>query len=159
MGKLTDIQIRNWIKADERFELRGDGAGLYLSFRQTFASPYWRFRYRFAGKQRVVNLASYISVSLAEARKTAKEYRARVALGYDVAGEKKERKRAARAKIEAEKFERNVGQLADEYFERTILHRWKHPNIVRSRINKDIKPNLGKLAVQDVKPKHIDEML
>ena len=159
MGKLSDIQIRSWIYADERFDLRSDGEGLYLSFRQDFAVPLWRFRYRFAGKPRVMNLGSYTSVSLAEARKTAKEYRARIALGYDVAGEKQERKRAARAKIEAAKFERNVGQLADEYFERTILGRWKHPNIVRSRINKDIKPNLGKLAVQDVKPKHIDEML
>ena len=29
MGKLTDIQIRAWIKAGERFEQRGDGDGLY----------------------------------------------------------------------------------------------------------------------------------
>jgi len=39
-----------------------------------------------------------------------------------------------------------VGQLADEYFERMINGRWKHPHIVRSRIEKDIKPHLGKLA-------------
>ena len=28
MGKLTDIQIRSWIKAGEHFESRGDGDGL-----------------------------------------------------------------------------------------------------------------------------------
>ena len=159
MGKLTDIQIRNWIKADERFDLRGDGDGLYLSFRDNFAVPIWRFRYRFAGKQRVMNLGSYTALSLADARKTAKELRARVALGHDVAGEKQERKRVAVAKIESEKNALTVGQLADEYFERMILGHWKHPNIVRSRIERDIKPNIGKLAVQDVKPMHIDAML
>lgn len=159
MGKLTDMQIRNWIKAGERFDLRGDGEGLYLSFRKDFAIPIWRFRYRFAGKQRIMNLGSYAALSLADARKTAKELSAKVSLGHDVAGEKQERKRAAIAKIEHEKNAITVGQLADEYFERMILGHWKHPNIVRSRIERDIKPNIGKLAVEDVKPKHIDDML
>lgn len=159
MGKLTDVQIRNWIKAGERFEQRGDGDGLFLSYRENFANPIWRFRYRFAGKPRVMNLGSYSVLSLADARKTAKELRARVALGYDVAAEKQERKAEAAAKIEAGKRAVTVAHLADEYFERMILGRWKHPNIVRSRIEKDIKPNIGRLKVEDVKPPHIDAML
>ena len=159
MGTLTDLQIRNWIKTRERFEQRGDGDGLYLSYRESFAVPVWRFRYRIAGKQRVMGLGSYADLSLADARRTAKELRARVALGFDVAAEKQERKREAVAKIEAKKHALTVGQLADEYFERMILGRWKHPNIVRSRIERDIKPNIGKLAVEDVKPSHIDAML
>ena len=48
MGKLTDIAIRSWIKANERFEARGDGEGLVLAFGEDFAVPIWRFRYRFA---------------------------------------------------------------------------------------------------------------
>ena len=52
MGKLTDIEIRAWIKAGERFEGRADGDGLYLRFRENDTAV-WRFRYRFAGKQRV----------------------------------------------------------------------------------------------------------
>lgn len=111
MSKLTDIQIRGWIKADERFEMRGDGDGLYLRYRQVDANPLWRFRYRFAGKQRVMNLGSYTSLSLADARKTAKELRARVSLGHDVVAEKHERKRVAVAKIEAEKNALTVGLL------------------------------------------------
>jgi hypothetical protein len=100
---LTDLQIRNWVKTGERFEQRGDGDGLSLSYRQDFAVPRWRFRYRLAGKRRVMDLGSYSDLSLAAARKLAKELRARVALGYDVAAEKQERKREAVAKIEAEK--------------------------------------------------------
>lgn len=159
MGKLSDVQIRAWIKAGERFEGRSDGDGLYLRYRAEDRTPTWRYRYRFAGKQRVMNLGSYGDVSLADARKTAKELSAKVALGHDVAGEKKERKRAAVAKIERDKAARTVAQLADEYFERNILGRWKHPNIVRSRIENDIKPNIGKLAAEDVKPAYIDAML
>ncbi|AEG02716.1 tyrosine-type recombinase/integrase [Methylomonas methanica] len=159
MSALTDIQIRAWIKSGERFEQRGDGGGLFLSYRENFAMPIWRFRYRFAGQRRVMTLGSYADLSLAEARRQAKEYRARVALGYDVAGEKQERKAEALEKIEAAKNAYTVGQLAEEYFEKTILGRWKHPNIVRSRIEKDIKPNIGKIPVEDVKPMDISNML
>ena len=159
MAKLTDIEIRNWIKAGEHFEQRGDGDGLYLCYRDAYATPVWKFRYRFDGKQRVMNMGSYRNVSLADARKLAKEMRARVSLGYDVADEKQQRKSEAGAKIEAQRTAINLGQLADEYFERMILGRWKHPNIVRSRIAKDIKPAIGKLALDEVKPKHIDDLL
>lgn len=159
MGKLNDMQIRNWIKAGEHFDMRGDGEGLYLSFRNDFAVPVWRFRYRIAGNQRVMSLGSYAVLSLADARKTVKELRARVSLGHDVAAEKQDRKKVAVARIEEEKNALTVGQLADEYFARTILGHWKHPNIVRNRIERDIKPNIGKLAVKEVKPKHIDDML
>ena len=159
MGKLTDIQIRAWIKADERFEGRADGEGLYLRFRDKDAVPSWRYRYRFDGKPRVMNLGTYVTLSLAEARRAAKELSARVALGHDVAGEKQEKKRVALAKIEEAKNALTVAQLADEYFERNILGRWKHPNIVRSRIENDIKPNLGKMRADAVKPRDVDSML
>lgn len=134
MGKLTDVQIRNWIKAGERLDMRGDGDGLFLCYQETYAIPVWKFRYRFAGKVRVMNLGSFSDLSLADARKTAKELRARVALGFDPAGEKQERKAAVVAAIKAKKRAITVADLADEYFERMILGRWKHPNIVRARI-------------------------
>lgn len=159
MGKLTDMEIRSWIKSGERFEQRSDGDGLYICFRENYAIPVWKLRYRIAGKARILNMGSYRNVSLADARKLAKELRARVSLGYDVADEKRQRKSEAGAKIEAQRAALNVGQLADEYFERMILGRWKHPNIVRSRIEKDIKPAIGKMALADVEPKHIDDML
>ncbi len=159
MGILTDLEIRNLMKAGARFDARSDGDGLYLRYRKEDASPRWLFRYRLAGKQRVLDFGSYRDLSLANARKTAKEMRARVALGHDVQGEKKQRKAEAVAKIEAQNAVITVAALADEYFAARILGRWKHPNIVRSRIERDIKPNIGKLAVGDVRPKHIDAML
>ena len=159
MSNLNDMQIRQWIKVGERFEGRSDGNGLTLRYRSVDAVPMWRFRYRFAGKQRVMDLGSYAVLSLADARKKARELRAQVALGHDVVGEKQERKKAALAKLNADQSAVMVAQIADDYFERMILGRWKHPNIVRSRIERDIKPHIGGLAVDAVKPMHIDAML
>ncbi|BEO35190.1 phage integrase [Serratia marcescens] len=159
MGKLTDIQIKAWVKAGERFEGRADGNGLYLCYRESFATPKWRFRYSLAGKARAMWIGSYGELSLAKARETVRMLSARVALGYDVAGEKKERKASAIAKIEADKNARRVSDLATEYFERQILGRWKHPDILRRRIDKDINPHIGNLKADEVKPRHIDEML
>ncbi|MCW8351390.1 site-specific integrase [Citrobacter portucalensis] len=104
-------------------------------------------------------IGSYAELSLSKARETAKELAARVALGYDVAGEKQERKAKALAKMEAEKNAMRVSDLAAEYFERQILPRWKHPDILRRRIDKDINPHIGRMKVEDVKPRHIDDML
>ncbi|MCL2644385.1 MAG: tyrosine-type recombinase/integrase [Betaproteobacteria bacterium] len=159
MSKLTDIQIKGWIKTGERFEGKSDGGGLYLRFRQSDTVPGWTFRYRMGGKARVMTLGSYKVLSLADARRTVKEMSARVALGHDPAGEKQERKREAVRKIEEEKLQVTMGRLADEYFAAVILGRWKHPNIVRARIDNDIKPNIGHLPIGDVKPQHIDAML
>ncbi len=159
MAKLTDMQIKAWMKAGERFEGKADGDGLYLVYREKYAVPVWRFRYKFAGKSRVMVIGTYAELSLAKARETARELSARVALGYDVAGEKQERKAAALAKIEEEKNAVTMLVLANEYYERMILGRWKHPDIVRRRIDKDIGPALGHMKVEDIKPRHVDNML
>ncbi|EIY6649392.1 tyrosine-type recombinase/integrase [Salmonella enterica] len=159
MAKLTDIQIRAWKNSGEHFEGRADGDGLYLCFPKNYSAPFWRFRYRFAGKQRAMVIGSYPELSLAKARETTRQLSARVTLGYDVAGEKQERKAKALRKMEDEKHALCVSELAAEYFERQILNRWKHPDILRRRIDKDINPAIGLLRIEEVKPRHIDDML
>ncbi|WP_240669019.1 site-specific integrase [Dyella sp. M7H15-1] len=110
-----------------------------------------------AGQPQKLDLGSYSTLSLADARKVAKEMRARVALGHDLAAEKQVLKQDAVARIEAGR--NAVAKLADEYLAERIIGRWKHPNIVRSRIERDIKPAIGHLALADVRPSHIDTML
>jgi hypothetical protein len=41
MAKLTDMEIRNWIKSGERFEGRSAGGGLYVRFRVDDKVPRW----------------------------------------------------------------------------------------------------------------------
>jgi len=159
MANLSDIQIKSWIKNKVHFEGKSDGGGLYLSYRKTFAIPVFIFRYRFSGKQQKMKIGSYGNMSLADARKQCKELKALVSLGHDVASEKKARKSEAVAKIQAKENAFTAGQLADKYFNDQILGNWKHPNIIRAKIEKDIKPYIGNMAVDDVKPMHIDEIL
>ncbi|SWX72070.1 integrase [Klebsiella pneumoniae] len=130
-----------------------------MCFPENYSVPFWRLRYRFAGKQRSLVIGTYTELSLAKARAKAKEQSARVALGYDVAGEKQERKAEALRKMEDEKHALRVSELAAEYFERQILNRWKHPDILRRRIDKDINPAIGRLRIEEVKARDIDDML
>jgi integrase len=159
MGSLNDLAIKSWIKTGEHFEGRSDGDGLTLCWPERYAAPFWKFRYRYKGKQRVMKIGDYADLPLADARKAVKRLRAQVDLGHDVAGEKQERIATGTAKIEADRLAITVGQLADEFFERMILGKWKFPNIVCGRIEKDIKPMIGKIKVEDVKPMHIDALL
>ena len=44
MGRLSGEQIQAWVETDERFEMRGDGGGLYLCFPVRLARLAWAFR-------------------------------------------------------------------------------------------------------------------
>jgi len=68
-------------------------------------------------------IGSYGEMSLAKARETAKELIVRVALRFDIAGEKQERKADTLEKIEQEKNTLRVSELAAEHFECQIAGR------------------------------------
>lgn len=157
MPKLTDIQIKAWIKKGEHFEGRADGGGLVICYREEMAAPMWRFRYRLAGKQRQMFIGSYKDISLADARKKAKELNARVSLGHDVAAEKKDRKASAIAKIEADNNRITVAMLIDRYYKERVLTKLEKPEQALGHINR-LRASLGKMFVEDVTGKHINAM-
>ncbi len=157
MAKLTDFQIKAWINNNEHFEDRADGNGLYLCYRETMAYPMWRFRYRFAGKRRKMFLGAYGSVSIADARKECKKLKAQVTLGNDVAAEKQTRKSEALAVIEAVNNKITVAVLSDRYYQERIVTKLIKPEQVLGHINR-LNTYLGKLLVEDVTGKHINDM-
>lgn len=159
MSKLTDVQIKAWIKAGERFEGRSDGDGLVLCFRPDYKVPRWKLRYRFQGRARVMDLGTYKDLGLAKARAEAKRQRARVTLGEDVAAQKQERKRAAVAAMDAKRRELTVAALADEFYQRECVGHLKHPRLAKGFIDRDLDPKLGKLRVAEVQPHHVDDLL
>ncbi|END3475352.1 tyrosine-type recombinase/integrase [Salmonella enterica] len=159
MGKLTDVQIKAWIRSGERFEGKADGGGLYLRYRAGDKNPIWRFRYRLTGKARVMQIGTYPVMSLTQARDTARKMAARVTLGFDVAGEKQERKAEVAEKLEQEKNAVLVSGLAMEFWERQILPRWKKPDFVLGIINRSIIPHIGNIRLEDIDTPDIDKML
>jgi len=149
MSKFTDLHIRGWIMTGERFDLRGFGGGLYLCYRENYAMPVWRFRYRLKGssKQCVMVLGSYRDMSLKAATQKAKELSLRVKEGHDPALEKQDRIKQTVATREAKDREWTVDRLAAEYYERMILSNYRHPERVKALLDKDIVARLGKRLV------------
>lgn len=156
-GQLSDTKIRSMIRNRTFTEGIVDGGGLTLRYRPNDSAPHWMLRYRFGGKSRVVHLGSYADVGLAEARETARKLRARITLGFDPAKEKRQRKRSAIAAIEAEG--NTVARLADAFVADRVIGHWKYPDIVRSRFERDIKPAIGRMPVDTVRPPDIADLL
>ncbi|MCB5195509.1 tyrosine-type recombinase/integrase [Deefgea salmonis] len=161
MTKFTDVGIKALITGDIRFEGRADSivAGLVLSFRKNDKVPRWLFRYSFAGTPRKMVIGNYGNMSLSEARARARELAARVQLGYDVQGEKAARIVEAVAAIEAERASITVNELAEEYLNREIIGRVKHPNIPINQYEKNIRPLIGALKIEAVTSLHVDDIL
>jgi integrase len=155
-GRLTKEQIDKWVVAGARFELRSDGNNLWLRYRKDDLYPRWVFRYSLNRKARTLSLGSYRDVSLSMARTEATRLRGLVAIGRDVA---EERKAQSRESVASRQRQVTVGHLADQFFDRYVGTRLKHPGIVRSWIDNRIKPSLGKLPVSVVTPSHIDQFI
>ena len=78
---LTEITIRQ-AKPAERPRKLFDGGGLYLLITPQ-GCKYWRYRYRFAGKDRTLSLGVYREVSLKQARQLHREAKSLLYQGID----------------------------------------------------------------------------
>lgn len=78
---LSDIQIKRAKPADKPYTL-SDGNGLSLLI-ETSGVKGWRFRYRFAGKPKMISFGVYGPVTLAEARAKREEARSQLAKGIN----------------------------------------------------------------------------
>ena len=156
MGKLTDIELRNWIKAGAPV-VKGDGDGLTftLSAKGTAA---WTLRYRFAGRQKELTLGRYPDLTLTKARDMAAEKRVEIRRGVDVALEKQFRKEADKLAALVAKSG-TVQALYDDFFARQIEGQRKDPKQVAGIFALHILPVIGGKLVTDVRPTDVDKML
>lgn len=98
---LTDIKVKTAKPKDKPYKL-ADGGGMYLLI-NTNGSKYWRMKYRFAGKEKMLSIGVYPDVTLADAREKRSEARKLLAAGGDPGGKKGRKNRAAN---ESEKYVR-----------------------------------------------------
>ena len=82
----------NALKSKNKPYKVSDFDGLYILVNPT-GSRLWRFKYRRAGKEKLLSLGAYPAVGLREARLLRDEARANLAKGLDPAVLKKKRKR------------------------------------------------------------------
>jgi len=84
---LTEIECRN-IKASERTRRISAENGLYLEITPT-GRKYWRYKYRYAGKEKRLAIGVYPEISLKEAREIRDEARLKLRKNIDPSAEKK----------------------------------------------------------------------
>jgi len=146
VGKLTDIELRKWIKAGAPV-VKSDGGGLYftMSAKQAIErAGSWIVRYRFDGKGRELTLGRYPEISLAVARGLTMEARAKIQQGTDVA-RAKQQTRIARAAA------KSFRELADDYMDKTFP-RLSESTIKQRRryIEGPIAARLGAIPAREV---------
>lgn len=142
---LTDVEVRNARPRDRAYRLT-DGLGMYLEVSPT-GSRYWRFKYRFAGKEKRLALGVYPEVGAKEARMRRDDARKLLANGVDPGIERKVQK-AASVERAANSFE----AVAREWFARQAPG-WaaSHADKIIGRLENDVFPWLGGRAIAEIK--------
>lgn len=143
---LTQITIRNTKPQTKPFKL-ADSGGLFLLI-QPNGNKWWRYKYRFAGKEKLLALGAYPDVSLADARELHLQARKMLAAGRDPGEAKKEAKR-----LTLEKHENNFEAIAREWHAKRS-HTWtaKYAASALRRLEADIFPKLGRRPIAEILP-------
>lgn len=84
---LSDVKVRTAKPEAKAYKLT-DGEGMVLLVHPN-GSKYWRLRYRFDGKEKMLALGKYPEISLADARARRDEARKQLANGVDPSESKK----------------------------------------------------------------------
>jgi integrase len=144
--KLNDNACKNAKPKEKPYRLT-DGNGMYLEVHPN-GSRYWRQKYRFGGKEKLLALGVYPEVSLKEARD--KRDRARKLLEQNVDPMIAKREHRMTAHGEANNtFE----QLARDWHTNWKADKTgKHVDVILSRFDREVFPLIGALPVNSITP-------
>ncbi|MFZ4404037.1 MAG: tyrosine-type recombinase/integrase [Pseudobdellovibrionaceae bacterium] len=139
---LTDKLIKNTKPSDKIFRL-SDGRGLYLEVAPA-GGKWWRFRYRFLGKEKSLSLGVYPDVSLKDARERLDEVRKTLSKGSDPSEVRKFEK-TSMIKCKQDTFE----SIAKEWLSKHDCTP-DHKKRTFRRLELDIFPWLGSRPVSEI---------
>jgi integrase len=120
---LTDIAVRNARSRDRAYKL-ADGRGLCLLV-QPNGAKWWRFRYDWDGKEKMLSMGTYPDTSLADARKRRDEARQKIEAGTDPGAQRRLTEGAPERTFEA------VAQHYLAGMERKVLLKKRSPATLR----------------------------
>lgn len=143
---LTDTAIRKAAPSDKVRRL-SDEKGLYLEVAPS-GGKWWRWKYRFDGKEKRLSLGTYPDTTLKMAREARDSARTQLASGIDPGAARKAVK-AARTDAPADSFE----VVAREWL--ATVHGAKvsegHAERTRIRLEQDVFPWLGAVPLSEIK--------
>jgi integrase len=140
-GRLTDLQIRHWIKAGEPLA-KADGGGLTFTLSAGGAAG-WVLRYSHGGRRRELTIGRYPDIGLADARGIATIKRAEIMQGRNPAADKQ------KAKATAAK-DWTVRELAKDYRAKKLVSLAHSTQVSDGRHLKRLEKNLGALTVREI---------
>jgi len=141
---LNDKVIRN-AKPEKKQKKLYDGRGLYLLVTPE-GGKWWRFRYRYSGKEKLISFGTYPDVSLKEAREERDKAKSLLRSHIDPAVDRKVKK-------QLEAGSGNFEVVAREWFEK-FSPSWspRHAKTIKQRLKNYVYPNLGRLDINKVTP-------
>lgn len=141
---LTDPAIRN-AKYGAQPNRLFDERGLYLELSPS-GGKWWRFKYRYEGKEKRISLGTYPDVKLKEARELRDDARKLLAQEIDPS-EHRKAKKASRIQEVTNSFE----AVAREWFAKYSTQ-WTegHGSRIIRRLERDVFPWVGSLSISDV---------
>ncbi len=146
---LTDRECKTAAVRDKDYKL-ADGHGLYLLVR-TNGGKYWRWKYRYLQKEKLLALGVYPEVSLRDARERCIDERRQLAQGIDPSATRRAEKIAS-LQQNANTFEK----IAWEWFEKKESG-WAPATAKKSRwlLESHLIPQIGKSAVNAIAPPNL----
>jgi len=150
---LSDAKVRNAKPRIKPYKI-ADGEGLFLLITPA-GGKYWRLKYFFTGKEKLLALGIYPDVSLSDARDRRAQARKVLAAGNDPGEAKKEAKRLAVSKS-GDAFE----VIAREYLEKRA-HEWTPGHVIakRGQIERYLLPKLGDRPIAEITALEVLEVL
>ena len=149
-GKLTDVQIRAWMRARAPVA-KSDGGGLTFTLSRAGTAS-WVLRYSLNGARSELTLGNYPDMKLSDARKLAREKRVEIDRGMSPAVEKQRQKAEMRMAI-------LVKDGVLDYEAKKLPALSSSTNRTYTRQLKRITALLGKIPAKDVEPHHIVSLL
>ncbi|MFK1708411.1 tyrosine-type recombinase/integrase [Klebsiella quasipneumoniae] len=144
---LTDIKVRS-AKPQEKEYTLVDGDGMFLLVHPN-GSRYWRFRFRFGGKQHLMAFGVYPETSLADARQKREEARILVAAGIDP----REHKRAV--KEEQTKEAITFESVARDWHATNKKWSEDHSRRVLKSLEDNLFSAIGKRSIEELKTRDL----
>lgn len=150
---LTHVQCKQAPATDKPYKLAG-GGGLYLLVNPN-GQKYWRYKYRFGGKEKTLALGVFPEVSLSSVTATHKAAREVLASGRNPARVKKDKEQAAKisqastfAAIAAERIDSRKSGWSDVHAER-----------VESLFKTHINPEIGDKPIAELRSMDVLETI
>ena len=142
---LTALQISKAKSQTKQYKMH-DGGGLFLIITPT-GGKWWRFKYRYNGKEKTLSFGTHPEIKLSDARKLREEARTQVATGIDPA-ELRKAEKAAQAESCANSFE----VIAREWISKQS-NSWSPANtkIVTRLLVVNVFPWIGKRPIIELK--------